>query len=70
VVSTGRRAGCRAVSLIWRAIEPLFERFDRGAYRRIAIKPDAIGRAILYGIEQPNEVDVNEIVVRPLGTQV
>src|SRR5271156_1191057 len=39
-------------------------------YRQIAIKPDAIGRAILYAIEQPNEVDVNEIVVRPLGTQV
>jgi NADP-dependent 3-hydroxy acid dehydrogenase YdfG len=39
-------------------------------YRKIAIQPDAIGRAILYAIEQPNEVDVNEIVVRPLGTQV
>ena len=39
-------------------------------YRQIAIKPDAIGRAILYAIEQPNDVDVNEIVVRPLGTQV
>ena len=38
-------------------------------YRQIAIKPDAIGRAILYAIEQPNEVDVNEIVVRPLGTR-
>ena len=39
-------------------------------YRAMAIKPDAIGRAILYAIEQPNEVDVNEIVVRPLATQV
>ena len=39
-------------------------------YRATAIKPDAIGRAILYAIEQPNDVDVNEIVVRPLATQV
>jgi NADP-dependent 3-hydroxy acid dehydrogenase YdfG len=39
-------------------------------YRKLAIQPDAIGRAILYAIEQPNDVDVNEIVVRPLATQV
>ncbi len=40
------------------------------AYRKIAIQPDAIGRAIQYVIEQPEDVDVNEIVVRPLATQV
>jgi NADP-dependent 3-hydroxy acid dehydrogenase YdfG len=40
------------------------------AYRKLAIQPDAIARAIQYAIEQPNEVDVNEIVVRPLATQV
>ncbi len=39
-------------------------------YRKIAIEPDAIGRAILYAIEQPDDVDVNEIVVRPIATQV
>ena len=39
-------------------------------YRKVAIGPDAIGRAILYAIEQPKDVDVNELVVRPLGTQV
>ena len=39
-------------------------------YRKIAIGPDAIGRAILYAVEQPADVDVNEIVVRPLATQV
>jgi NADP-dependent 3-hydroxy acid dehydrogenase YdfG len=31
----------------------------------IAIPPDAIARAIAFAIEQPAEVDVNEIVVRP-----
>jgi NADP-dependent 3-hydroxy acid dehydrogenase YdfG len=40
------------------------------SYRKIAIQPDAIARAIQFAIEQPNDVDVNEIVVRPLGTQV
>lgn len=40
------------------------------AYRKIAITPDAIARAILYAIEQPADVDVNEIVVRPTATQV
>jgi NADP-dependent 3-hydroxy acid dehydrogenase YdfG len=35
------------------------------AWREIALKPDAIGRAVRYAIEQPDDVDVNEIVVRP-----
>ncbi|WP_419759029.1 SDR family oxidoreductase [Acidisoma sp.] len=39
-------------------------------YRKMAIQPEAIGRAIQFAIEQPNDVDVNEIVVRPLATQV
>ena len=34
-------------------------------YRAVALKPDAIGRAVLYAIEQPDNVDVNEIVIRP-----
>ncbi|MEQ1941981.1 SDR family oxidoreductase [Mesorhizobium sp. VNQ89] len=35
------------------------------SFRAIALKPDAIGRAVRYAIEQPEDVDVNEIVVRP-----
>ena len=34
-------------------------------FRRIAITPDAIGRAIAFAIEQPADVDVSEIIVRP-----
>ncbi|WP_026621339.1 NADP-dependent 3-hydroxy acid dehydrogenase YdfG [Ensifer sp. WSM1721] len=37
-------------------------------YRTIALKPDAIARAVRFAIEQPNDVDVNEIVVRPTAT--
>ncbi|MDK1703198.1 SDR family oxidoreductase [Serratia rubidaea] len=39
------------------------------SYRAIALQPDAIGRAVRYAIEQPEDVDVNEIVVRPTRTQ-
>lgn len=34
-------------------------------YRSIALQPDAIARAVRFAIEQPGDVDVNEIVVRP-----
>ena len=34
-------------------------------YRRIAIAPDAIARAIAFAVEQPGDVDVSEIIVRP-----
>ncbi|MCB8819430.1 SDR family oxidoreductase [Microvirga rosea] len=37
-------------------------------FRRIAIGPDAIGRAVLYAIEQPSDVDVSEIIVRPTAS--
>ncbi len=40
------------------------------SYRTMATQPDAIGRSIQFAIEQPEDVDVNEIVVRPLATQV
>ena len=32
---------------------------------QFAISPDAIARAVAFAIEQPADVDVNEIVVRP-----
>jgi len=32
---------------------------------KFAMPPDAIARAIAFAIEQPAEVDVNEVVVRP-----
>ncbi len=35
------------------------------AYRAHALAPDAIAAAISYAIDQPADVDVNEIVVRP-----
>jgi NADP-dependent 3-hydroxy acid dehydrogenase YdfG len=37
-------------------------------YRRIAITPDAIARAVAFAVEQPADVDVNEIIVRPTAS--
>ncbi|WP_285415135.1 SDR family oxidoreductase [Pseudomonas sp. efr-133-TYG-5] len=37
-------------------------------FRRVAIGPDAIARALAYAIEQPDDVDVSEIVVRPTAS--
>ncbi|WP_116865938.1 SDR family oxidoreductase [Pseudomonas syringae] len=38
------------------------------AFRKVALESDAIARALVYAIEQPDGVDVSEIVVRPTGS--
>jgi NADP-dependent 3-hydroxy acid dehydrogenase YdfG len=43
-------------------------RNEMKSFRRIAIPADAIARAIAYAIDQPAEVDVSEIVVRPTAS--
>jgi NADP-dependent 3-hydroxy acid dehydrogenase YdfG len=35
------------------------------AFREVAIKPDAIARAIAFAVSQPDDVDVSEVIVRP-----
>lgn len=37
-------------------------------FRKGAIKPEAIARAIAFAIEQPADVDVSEIIVRPTSS--
>jgi len=37
-------------------------------FRRIAIPADVIARAIAYAIDQPADVDVSELVVRPTAS--
>lgn len=37
-------------------------------FRRVALHPDAIARAIAYAIDQPADVDVSEVVVRPTAS--
>jgi len=38
------------------------------SFREIALKPDAIARAIRFAIEQPEDVDINDITVRPTAS--
>lgn len=33
--------------------------------RKSALTPDAIARAVAYAVEQPEDVDVNEVIIRP-----
>ncbi|WP_337243420.1 SDR family oxidoreductase [Luteimonas sp. gir] len=37
-------------------------------FRRITIAPEAVARAIAYAMEQPADVDVSEVVVRPVAS--
>jgi NADP-dependent 3-hydroxy acid dehydrogenase YdfG len=37
-------------------------------FRRISIKPEAIARAIAFAVEQPADVDVSELIVRPTAS--
>jgi NADP-dependent 3-hydroxy acid dehydrogenase YdfG len=37
-------------------------------FRRIALTSDVIARAVAYAIEQPADVDVSELVVRPTAS--
>jgi hypothetical protein len=37
-------------------------------FRRIAIPPEAIARAIAFAVEQSDDVDVNEIIVSPTAS--
>lgn len=36
-----------------------------GTWRQKSLTPDAIARAIRFALEQPEGVDVNEVIVRP-----
>ena len=37
-------------------------------WRKTSLTPDAIARAIAYAVEQPDDVDINEVIVRPTAS--
>ncbi len=43
-------------------------REEMRAFRSVALEADAIARALVYAIDQPDDVDVSEIVVRPVAS--
>lgn len=61
--------------MTWESVTELADSIsDQGArdamkeFRRIAIPPEAIARAIVFAVERPEDVDVNEIIVRPTAS--
>jgi NADP-dependent 3-hydroxy acid dehydrogenase YdfG len=40
------------------------------SFRDTALSPDAIARAIRFAVEQPDDVDVSEVIVRPTASNV
>ena len=63
VISPGVTASELAESIS----DPVARETMRG-FRRIAIPADAVARAIVYAIDQPHDVDVSEIIVRPTAS--
>lgn len=45
--------------------DPASAKYIKELYDRIAISPEAVARAVLYAIEQPAEVGIDEVVLRP-----
>lgn len=39
-------------------------------WRKKSLTPDAIARAVRYAIEQPEGVDINEVIVRPTAADM
>jgi NADP-dependent 3-hydroxy acid dehydrogenase YdfG len=45
--------------------DPSSAKFVRELYDKIGISADSVARAILYAIEQPADVEIDEVVLRP-----
>jgi NADP-dependent 3-hydroxy acid dehydrogenase YdfG len=47
------------------SVQSLVAKAQLATYSAFAMPPDAIARAIAFAIEQPDDIDVNEVIVRP-----
>jgi NADP-dependent 3-hydroxy acid dehydrogenase YdfG len=45
--------------------DPSSAKFVRELYEKISISADSVARAVLYAIEQPADVEIDEVVLRP-----
>ena len=43
---------------------------DLQTWRKKSVTPDAVARTIHYALEQPDGVDINEIIVRPTAADM
>jgi NADP-dependent 3-hydroxy acid dehydrogenase YdfG len=59
--------GVTETELLDSVTDPATRELSRAVFKKLAIPPDAIAAAISYAVSQPSDVDVNEIVVRPVS---
>jgi NADP-dependent 3-hydroxy acid dehydrogenase YdfG len=59
--------GVTETELLESVTEPAAAELAHAVWDKMAMSPDAVAAAISYAINQPAEVDVNEIVLRPAG---
>jgi len=45
--------------------DPSSAKFVKDLYDKIGIPADSVARAVLYAIEQPADVEIDEVVLRP-----
>jgi NADP-dependent 3-hydroxy acid dehydrogenase YdfG len=64
IISPGVTASDLAQTITDAATKALMDKF-----REVAIQPTAIAKAIAFAIEQPEDVDVSEIIVRPTASE-
>lgn len=62
---TGISPGYVQTNLADSMTNPELRAKTRESMEKMAIPPDAIARAIAFAIEQPANVDVGDVVVRP-----
>jgi NADP-dependent 3-hydroxy acid dehydrogenase YdfG len=59
--------GVTETELLNSTTDPAARELAGAVWKKLAMSPDAVGAAISYAINQPPDVDVNEIVLRPKG---
>ncbi|MAM87878.1 MAG: oxidoreductase [unclassified Hahellaceae] len=67
--STNISPGAVATELTSTITDPKAARAADEMYK-VAIDPDAVARAIVFAIEQPHDVDINEIILRPTAQEL
>ena len=67
--STNISPGAVATELTSTITDPNAKKAAEDLYS-VAIDADAVARAIVYAIEQPADVDINEIILRPTAQEL
>lgn len=67
--STNISPGAVATELTSTITDPVAAKAAKELYS-VAISADSVARAIVYAIEQPHDVDINEIILRPTAQEL